>query len=198
MFTGIITDIGTVLSTEDRGDHYLRVQTSFDMAQVAMGASIACSGICLTVVDKGDDWFGVTLSQETLSLTTAGNWQKGTRLNLESALRMGDELGGHLLTGHIDGCGVIRLIEPANASHQLVIELPESLAPFIAQKGSVAVDGISLTVNQVEDSSFTVNIIPHTWEQTTLHEREAGDQINIEVDLMARYIERWMETRHAA
>lgn len=194
MFTGIISDIGTVRSVEQRGDLRLVIGCHYDMASVAIGASISCSGCCLTVIDKGDDWFAVDLSAETVSCTAQGAWSLGCRLNLERALRLGDELGGHIVTGHIDGIGEILSITSEGDSHRLRIRLPGDLAPFVAAKGSITVEGVSLTVNDVADedsgSSFGLNIIPHTWDVTTLADLRPESPVNLEIDVLARYLKR--------
>ena len=197
MFTGIVTDIGTVASAEQRGDLRLTIRCGYDMAGVDLGASIACSGVCLTVVDKGDDWFAVDVSAETLSRTASGMWSEGSRLNLERPLRVGDELGGHFVTGHVDCVGTVVAASPEGGSTRLAIAVPRSYAPLIAPKGSITLDGVSLTVNEVgnsEDGStrFTVNIIPHTAEQTTLGYAEAGRHLNVEADVLARYLDRML------
>ena len=205
MFTGIITDIGTIRSREDRGDTRLVIATTYDTATIDLGASIACSGACLTVVDKGrdgdGDWFAIDASAETLARTAPGMWDAGRRLNLERALKVGDELGGHIVTGHVDAVGRIVQIEPVGDSVKLTIEAPASLAPHIAPKGSITLDGVSLTVNEVADQSngsahFTLNIIPHTQEMTTLDEAAAGRPVNLEIDILARYLAR-MQARAA-
>ena len=194
MFTGIVSDIGTITSGEDRGDRRIVVRCGYDMSGVAIGASIACSGVCLTVVDKGSDWFAAEVSGETKSKTAAGLWDVGRRLNLERALRVGDELGGHIVTGHVDGVGTIAGLRPEGASHRIKIAVPAAIAPFVAPKGSVTVDGVSLTVNTVSDgpdgSQFSVNIIPHSWAVTTLGTLAEGQQVNIEIDVLARYLKR--------
>jgi riboflavin synthase len=191
MFSGIVTHIGTIARIDRTlGDMALFVRASWPMDRIAMGASISCSGCCLTVIDKGDDWMAFNASAETLSKTVLGTWDVGTRINLESSLRMGDEIGGHLVSGHVDGLASLVSIKPEGGSHRLKIKVPDELALFIAPKGSVALDGISLTVNEVEGSVFGVNIIPYTWTQTTLVERAVGDSLNLEVDLMARYVAR--------
>lgn len=200
MFTGIITDIGTIISAEQRGDLRLVIQCSYDMGSVDLGASIACSGCCLTVVDKGADWFAVDASAETISKTAGGMWAEGRRLNLERALKLGDELGGHIVTGHIDGVGAVLLVEPVGDSHKVGIAAPAALAPYIAEKGSITVDGVSLTVNSVSDASdgrahFMLNIIPHSWDVTTLAELVAGRPVNLEIDVLARYLKRMEEVR---
>ncbi len=190
MFTGIITDIGAVKAVTRGSDTRFDIATSYDMATVAIGASIACSGACLTVIEKSDGWFAVEASQETLDKTTAGDWRDGTPLNLERALKVGDELGGHIVTGHVDGVGSVHALSPVGGSLKIDIEAPESLAKFIAEKGSVTVDGVSLTVNTVLGSMFSVNIIPHTQSETTLGKLQAGDRVNLEIDVLARYVAR--------
>jgi len=194
MFTGIITDIGEVLRVEMRGDLHARVGTTYDMDTVDLGASIACNGICLTVVDKGQGWFDVDISAESIAKTNIvqGNvaWPVGTRLNLERALKLGDELGGHIVSGHVDGVAkVVSAIEEGEST-RFVFEAPEGLARFIAPKGSVALNGTSLTVNDVEGCRFGVNIIPHTKENTTWQAVKAGDIVNLEIDTLARYVAR--------
>lgn len=193
MFTGIVTDIGTVRSQEKRGDLRLTIGCSYDLASVDLGASISCSGACLTVVDKGPDWFAVDISHETVS-RTAPRWAEGARLNLERALRLGDELGGHLVTGHVDAVGTVVGTCPDGDSKRISISVPTELGKMIAAKGSVTVDGVSLTVNEVRDvedaTHFTVNIIPHTAAHTTLGSLVQGDAVNIEIDVLARYLDR--------
>lgn len=193
MFTGIISDLGAVRSVEKRGDSRLFVATSYDMESVAIGASIACSGACLTVVDKGRDWFAVDASGETLARTTLGDWGPGTRVNLERPLKAGDELGGHLVLGHVDGVAGIVRREDVGDSARLGIAAPDGLARFIAEKGSVAVDGVSLTVNRVVGAEFEVNVIAHTLACTTLGAAEPGARANLEVDVLARYVARLNE-----
>ena len=199
MFTGIVTDVGEVVSAEQRGDLRLRVKTAYDLSTVAMGASIACSGVCLTVVDKGADWFAVDVSAETVSRTAGDMWREGARLNLERPLRMGDELGGHIVTGHVDGIGEVAEVVPEGDSRRIGIRVDRSLAPAIAQKGSICLDGVSLTVNDVRDTDdgahFSVNIIPHTAGETTLGGLTQGQQLNVEIDVIARYIDRMLATR---
>ena len=199
MFTGIITDIGTIRSREDRGDSRLVIGTAYDTGTVDLGASIACSGACLTVVDKGADadghWFAIDASAETLARTAPGMWDAGRRLNLERALKIGDELGGHIVTGHVDDIGRIVSVEPVGDSVTVTVAAPAALAPHIAPKGSITVDGVSLTVNEVTDQPdgeafFTLNIIPHTQEMTTLDEAAAGRAVNLEIDILARYLAR--------
>lgn len=200
MFTGIITDIGTVTSVEQRGDLRMVISCTYDMDSVAIGASIACSGVCLTVVDKGEDWFGIDASAETVSRTASGLWQAGARLNLERALKVGDELGGHIVTGHVDGVGHIIASDPVGDSWKVIVSAPAALAPYIAAKGSITVDGISLTVNEITDQSdqtaqFTLNIIPHTAEMTTLDSLFVGREVNLEIDVLARYLKRMEDLR---
>lgn len=201
MFTGIVTDIGTVTAVEARGDVRARIACGYDMAGVDLGASIACSGVCLTVVDKGPDWFAVDVSAETQSRTAAGLWLEGSKLNLERALKVGDELGGHIVTGHVDGLGTIETVEMVGDSTKLTISAEAALAPFIAAKGSIALHGVSLTVNEVEPDSdgvrFTINLIPHTAAQTTFGEVMVGQTVNLEIDVLARYLGRMMEARNA-
>jgi len=194
MFTGIITDIGTIERVEQRGDLRVAVATAYDTATVDLGASIACSGVCLTVIDKGPNWFTVDVSGETVSRSAQGQWSEGRRLNLERAMKLGDELGGHIVTGHVDGVAEVASVTPAGDSRVIAFRLPRDLAPFVAAKGSVTVDGVSLTVNTVADSTdgttFAVNIIPHTQAVTTLGALEAGQAVNIEIDVLARYLQR--------
>ena len=202
MFTGIITDIGTVRSAEQRGDLRLTIDTAYDLATVDLGASIACSGVCLTVVDKGADWFAVDVSHETVTHTAAARWVEGARLNLERALRIGDELGGHLVTGHVDGVGNVIGTCPDGASTRIDIEVTRALGRFIATKGSVTLDGVSLTVNEVQDTKattrFAVNLIPHSADHTTLGSVAAGQSLNVEIDVLARYLKRLEESRASA
>lgn len=193
MFTGLIQNVGTVRSISKKGDWRIRIQTALDLTKESLGASIACSGVCLTVVEKGDDWFDVEVSGETLSKTTVSNWENGTNINLESSLRMGDELGGHFVFGHVDGMASVESIVKDGDSHRLKIKVPEDLAHYIAPKGSVSLDGISLTVNEVQGDVFGVNIVPHTWAHTTLSQRSVGDALNIEIDMLARYVARQLE-----
>jgi len=202
MFTGIVTDVGTVASAEQRGDLRLHIRCGYDLATVDLGASIACSGVCLTVVDKGPDWFAVDVSGETLSRTAPGLWQEGARLNLERALKVGDELGGHIVTGHVDGLADVIGTCPEGASNRIGLQAPAALARYIAEKGSITLDGVSLTVNdvrQAEDGSthFSVNVIPHTAEHSTLGAITPGRQLNVEIDILARYIDRMLAARTA-
>ena len=200
MFTGIITDIGTVRSAESRGDLRLTIGCGYDMATVDLGASIACSGVCLTVVDKGGDWFAVDVSGETRSRTPTRMWNEGGRLNLERALRLGDELGGHIVTGHVDAVGEVAGTCAEGDSTRVGIRVPTAVGAMIAPKGSITLDGVSLTVNDLcdidgESTDFSVNIIPHTAQQTTLGELQPGAQLNVEVDVLARYIDRMLAAR---
>ena len=199
MFTGIVTDVGEVVSAEQRGDLRLRVRTAYDLATVDLGASIACSGVCLTVVDKGDDWFAVDVSAETISRTAADMWREGARLNLERPLRMGDELGGHIVTGHVDSVGEVIGVCQEGDSTRIGVRVDSALAPAIARKGSISLDGVSLTVNDVRDADdgthLSVNIIPHTAHETTLGSLAQGRQINVEIDVIARYLDRMLQAR---
>ncbi len=190
MFTGIITDVGRVVEIERRGDLRLTIQTRFDMNSVSMGASIASNGVCLTVVEKLADAYRVDVSAETIAKTTVGDWTVGTALNLERSLKLGDELGGHLVYGHVDGVGEVVSVTQEGDSHRWRFRVPQSLKRFIAAKGSVALNGVSLTVNEVDDDVFGVNIIPHTAEQTTFGLIGPGARINLEVDMLARYVAR--------
>ena len=195
MFTGIVTDVGTVRSAEQRGDLRLTIATGYDTGTIDLGASIACSGVCLTVVDKGDNWFAVDVSGETVSRTAADHWREGAKLNLERSLRLGDEIGGHIVTGHVDAVADIVGVCPEGDSVRIGLSVPRELGPMIAAKGSIALDGVSLTVNDVRDAEdgtthFSVNIIPHTAQQTTLGSFEQGQQLNVEIDVLARYIQR--------
>jgi riboflavin synthase len=203
MFTGIITGIGTIRSSEQRGDLRLVIGCGYDMAGVDLGASIACSGVCLTVVDKGEDWFAVDVSGETQNRTPPGMWAEGRALNLERALKVGDELGGHIVTGHVDGLGEVVAIEPVGDSLRIGVAAPAALAPYVAARGSIALDGVSLTVNDLQPlpdgaAAFSVNIIPHTARETGLGDVKPGDRINIEIDILARYLGRMLETRSLA
>ena len=199
MFTGIVTAIGTVTRVEERGDLRLTIACPFDPATIAIGASISCSGVCLTVVEKGgatgEAWFAVDVSAETVSRTAQDRWSEGARLNLEPALRIGDELGGHLVTGHVDAVGRVSSLAKEGGSTRLEILAGKDVAPFVAEKGSVTLDGVSLTVNSVHDEAggdvrFGLNIIPHTADVTTLGTLEQGDALNIEIDVLARYLKR--------
>ncbi len=202
MFTGIITDIGEIAELEQRPGEDLRlsIRTAYDLETVAIGASIACSGVCLTVSGKSGDRFSVDVSGETVSRTAAAQWQPGAKLNLERALKVGDELGGHIVTGHVDGIGTIVAVDPVEGSTHIAIRAPQALAAAIAPKGSITVDGISLTVNAVDDESdgsavFHLNIIPHTAQFTTLGAAAPGRQVNLEIDVLARYLARMMQAR---
>lgn len=194
MFTGIITDIGTIEAVEQRGDLRIRIATAFDTATIDLGASIACSGVCLTVVDLGPNWFAVDVSGETVSRTAQGQWTAGRRLNLERALKVGDELGGHIVTGHVDGVGEIVSVTPEGDSTRVVIAVSSDIAPYVAAKGSITVDGVSLTVNSVSDDAaatrFGLNIIPHTAAMTTLADLAPGIAVNLEIDVLSRYLAR--------
>jgi riboflavin synthase len=190
MFTGIITDVGTVRAVDRRGDTRFTIATHYPVGEIAIGASIACSGPCLTVVEKGNDCFAVDASAETLARTTAGAWREGTRINLERALKMGDELGGHLLTGHVDAVATVKTRRPEGDSVRLTFAVPEPYDRAITSKGAVALDGVSLTVNEVDGPVFGVNIIPHTQAETTLRDVQPGDRLNLEIDLIARYLAR--------
>lgn len=198
MFTGIVTDIGTIDAVDTHGDLHVRVATGYDTATVDLGASIACSGVCLTVVDKGPGWVAFDVSGETVSRTARGMWESGRRLNLERALKLGDELGGHIVTGHVDGVGEVVAIAPEGGSHRVAIRAAADIAPFLAPKGSVTVDGVSLTVNTVEDAAdgssvFGLNIIPHTWAVTAFGDLQVGQSVNLEIDVLARYLSRMRE-----
>lgn len=195
MFTGIITDIGRVRSVaQTERDRRYEIATAWDVSGIDLGASISHSGCCLTVVEKAEGWFAVEVSGETLDKTTLGRWTEGTPVNLERATRVGDELGGHIVSGHVDGLGMVVEITPEGGSHRITIEAPLPLHRFIAAKGSITVDGVSLTVNTVEGQRFGLNIIPHTWEATTLGALKVGDAVNLEIDMLARYLARWQET----
>ena len=195
MFTGIITDIGRVRSVRDTNrDRRFEIETRYDLAGVDIGASIAHAGCCLTVVDKGDDWFAVEVSGESLAMTTIDAWREGRRVNLERPARVGDELGGHIVSGHVDGVGDVVSVAAEGGSHRVFIRAPRPLHRFIAPKGSITVDGVSLTVNEVDDDVFGVNLIPHTWEVTTLGDLLPGARVNLEIDMLARYLARWRET----
>ncbi len=190
MFTGIITDLGRVRAVERAGDARLEITTAYDTGEIDIGASIGCSGVCLTVVDKGLDWFAVNVSAETMSCTTLGAWREGTAVNLERSLRVGDELGGHIVIGHVDGVAEIVERRAEGDSIRFAFVVPEALKRFVAPKGAIALDGVSLTVNEVEDARFGVNIIPHTQTMTTFADAAPGDKVNVEVDVLARYVAR--------
>ncbi|WNO53769.1 riboflavin synthase [Stakelama saccharophila] len=194
MFTGIVTDIGTVEAAGQQGDLRVRIACGYDTATIDLGASIACSGVCLTVVDKGPGWFAVDVSGETVARTADGQWREGARLNLERALKVGDELGGHIVTGHVDGIGDVVELREEGGSHRVTIAVGPEIAPFVAPKGSITVDGVSLTVNSVEDVAggvrFGLNIIPHTAQVTTFADLAEGQAVNLEIDVLARYLKR--------
>jgi riboflavin synthase len=193
MFTGIITDVGEIRRVEKRGDTHIVIATHYDVGVIDIGASIACSGVCLTVMEKGSDadrWFAVSASGETLSKTTIASWKTGDPVNLERSLRLGDELGGHIVAGHVDGVAEIVHVEADGESMRLTFEAPQALMSFIAPKGSIALDGVSLTVNEVESTRFGVNLIPHTLKVTTFGRAKKGTRANLEVDLLARYVAR--------
>jgi riboflavin synthase len=195
MFTGIVTDVGRVRAVRDTNrDRRFEIETGFDLADVAIGASISHAGCCLTVVEKGRDWFAVEVSGETLAMSTLADWAEGRRVNLERAAKVGDELGGHIVSGHVDGVGEVLSLASEGGSHRVRIRAPRPLHRFIAPKGSVTVEGVSLTVNEVEDDVFGVNLIRHTWDVTTLHELAPGARVNLEIDMLARYLARWRET----
>ena len=198
MFTGIVTSLGTVAAIEPRGDLRMTIASDYDPQSIAIGASIACSGVCLTVIEVGPDrrrnsWFAVDVSAETLARTTLGRWRAGTPVNLERSLKIGDELGGHLVFGHADGVAVVKDRVSQGDSMIFRFAAPPALAPYIAEKGSIALDGTSLTVNAVAGSEFAVNIIPHTLAVTSFGARQAGDEVNVEVDMLARYVARLRE-----
>ncbi len=193
MFTGIVTDMGEIRALHQAGDLTARIATSYDTASIDIGASIACDGVCLTVVAVGDDWFDMQISAETLSKTNLGGWEQGRRVNLERALRVGDELGGHIVSGHVDGLAEVISVTDEGDSTRVQLRAPEPLARFIAPKGSVALNGTSLTVNEVQGAVFGINFIPHTKEVTTWGRVAVGDQVNLEIDTMARYVARLAE-----
>jgi riboflavin synthase len=196
MFTGLVSDVGEVRKTEKRGDTHLIIATNYDVDAVDIGASIACSGICLTVTSKGagdDRWFAVSASAETASKTTVGEWMPGRRINLERSLRLGDELGGHIVAGHVDAVAQIVHIQPEGESRRMTVEIPKEVARYVAPKGSVALDGVSLTVNEIDGARFTINVIPHTLSVTTLGDAVIGSRLNFEADLLARYVARLVE-----
>ena len=195
MFTGIITDVGEILKLEKRGDLRARIKTNYDTNGIAFGASIACDGICLTVVDFGNNWFDVEISAETVSKTVIGSglWRINYQVNLERSLKVGDELGGHIVSGHIDGIAKVSSIKDEGDSTRFMFEVPEELARFIAPKGSVALNGTSLTVNEVKDNSFGINLVPHTKKVTSWGRTKVGDLVNLEIDTLARYIARLAE-----
>ncbi|MDF2493683.1 riboflavin synthase [Sphingomonas sp.] len=203
MFTGIITDVGVITRVETRGDTRVVVATSYETLEIDLGASVACSGVCLTVVDKGPDWLAFDVSGETLTRTAQGQWSEGRRLNLERAMKLGDELGGHIVTGHVDGIAEVTSVQVDGDSKRVAFRVSSDLAPFLASKGSVTVDGVSLTVNDVDDdpdgaTTFAVNIIPHTQAVTTLSDLAPGSAVNIEIDVLARYLQRMEHYRAKA
>lgn len=204
MFTGLITGVGIIRAVSPIGhghDARFTIATpdndTWRQAEKKLGASIACSGVCLTVIESGPDWFTVEVSAETLSKTSLGSWQPGTLVNLEGSLRLGDELGGHLVSGHVDGLAEILAITPENGSTRWLFELPDELAPFVAPKGSIAINGVSLTVNEVEGARFGVNLIPHTSEHTNFSALRLGDRVNVEIDMLARYLARQLSFKKA-
>lgn len=195
MFTGIVTDVGRVRSVRPSArDRRFEIATAWDVSTIDLGASVSHAGVCLTVVETGAGWFAVEVSGETLSKTTLGDWTEGTAVNLERAARLGDEMGGHIVSGHVDGVGEVASITPEGGSRRMVFEAPPPLHRFIAPKGSITVDGVSLTVNAVHGPRFEVNVIPHTLEHTTLGALKSGARVNLEIDMLARYLARWQET----
>ncbi|MEJ8406024.1 riboflavin synthase [Brevundimonas vesicularis] len=195
MFTGIVTDIGRVREVRETDrDRRYEIETAWNTDGIDLGASISHAGCCLTVTEKGADWFAVEVSNETLSKTTLGAWKTGDGVNLERAAKLGDEMGGHVVSGHVDGLGRVVSITPEGGSHRIEVEAPAPLHRYIAAKGSITVDGVSLTVNAVEGQVFSLNIIPHTWDVTTLGRLKVGDPVNLEIDMLARYLARWQET----
>ncbi len=199
MFTGLVQDVGTVRAIEDIGaDRRITIETGMDLKTVSVGASIACSGCCLTAIEIIENAFIADVSIESLSKTIIEQWDVGMRVNIEPSLRLGDEMGGHIVSGHVDGLAVLDSLEEDGESFRLKLSVPDELARYIAPKGSVTLDGISLTVNDVDGNVFGVNIIPHTWSSTTLHLRQAGDTLNLEIDMLARYVARQLEQRSAA
>jgi riboflavin synthase len=202
MFTGIVTDIGTIAEARQQGDLRVRVTTGYDTSEIDLGASISCSGVCLTVVDKASGWVAFDVSAETVSRTACDQWAVGRKLNLERALRLGDELGGHIVTGHVDGIGTVAEWRKEGGSHRLTIAAGKEIAPYVAPKGSITIDGVSLTVNEVRDTAdgveILLNIIPHTAAVTTLGAIEAGREVNLEIDVLARYLQRMEALRGKA
>ena len=195
MFTGIITDVGRVVEIAEEDGRRFVIETRLPLGEIPLGSSIATSGICFTAVDKGKDWFAAQASGATLAVTSAGTWQVGDRVNLERSLRIGDEMGGHIVFGHVDAVGEILALEAVAESHRLEVRIPDALAPLVAVKGSIAVDGISLTVNEAKRDRFVVNVIPHSWKQTNLCDRTPGEPVNVEVDMLARYVARQLAFR---
>ena len=190
MFSGIITDLGVIRAIDKQSDWTIAIETRFDMDRVKIGDSIACDGVCLTVIAKTTNQFSVQLSMETIHRTTAQHWKIGDHVNLEQSLRLGDRLDGHLVYGHVDGMARISAITPDHGSHKIAFQIPENLALYVAYKGSVTINGVSLTVNNVQGNEFTVNVIPHTWDVTGFQNLRVGDAVNIEIDIVARYVER--------
>ncbi len=195
MFSGIISDLGEVRAIEVSGGHRFEFSTGFDTAALDTGASVCCSGVCLTVTDKGEGWFAADVSAETLVRTTLRDWAEGTAVNFERALKMGDELGGHMVSGHVDGIAEVATLTPDGSSRRIVLKAPGELLKMIAPKGSVTLDGVSLTVNEVEDGLFAINVIPHTLEMTTLGALKPGGRVNLEIDMLARYVARLVEPK---
>ena len=193
MFTGIVTDLGQVRSVVKTGDTRFEFATHYDISSIDIGASICCSGACMTVIDKGDGWFAITASDESLACTTMGDWREGSPVNFERSLRMGDEMGGHIVSGHVDGVAEVVSTTPENESVRLQFRVPERLSKYIAPKCSVAIDGVSMTVNEVQGAVFGVNIIPHTQQMTTLGTLKVGSRVNLEIDMLARYVARLLE-----
>jgi riboflavin synthase len=193
MFTGIVTDLGTVRAIRHDGDTRFEFNVHYDTDTIEIGASICCSGACMTVIDKGPGWFAISASAESLSKTTMGDWKVGTAVNFERALKVGDELGGHIVSGHVDGVARVTGITPEGESYRFVFEVPADLKRYIASKGSVAIDGVSLTVNEVDDTRFGINIIPHTRDVTSFGKLSEGDTVNLEIDMLARYVARLLE-----
>ncbi len=197
MFTGIVTDLGRVRMLDKRGDTRIEIETAFDTSEIDLGASIACSGPCLTVVEKGPGWFAVDASAETMARTTLGDWVEGSPVNLERAMRVGDKLGGHIVSGHVDGVAAVLDTSPEGDSVRFRFAAPDAFERYISPKCSVALDGVSLTVNEVDGATFGVNIIPHTLQRTTFGTLGAGDRVNFEVDTIARYVARLLEKDRA-
>lgn len=192
MFTGIITDIATVRAIKKTGDTRFEFTTSFDTSKIVLGASIACNGACMTVIETGDDWFAIEASAESLSRTTLGDLVVGSKVNLEQATRVGDELGGHIVSGHVDGVAALTKRVPEGDSLRLTFEVPDAFSKYIASKGSITLEGVSLTVNEVDGNTFGINLIPHTQTETTLGSKQPGDRINFEIDMLARYVARML------
>ena len=190
MFTGIVTHIGSIRNIVKSGDTRMEITVPFDTEDLEIGASVACSGACMTVIETGSDWFAISVSEESLEKTTISQWSRGTAINLERALKAGDELGGHIVSGHVDGVGVLVAMTREGGSTRMTFEAPEGLGRFIASKGSITIDGVSLTVNNVGPEKFDVNVIPHTQYVTTLDDRQVGDAVNLEIDMLARYVAR--------